>query len=83
MVFRGTRVPVQTLLEYLERDYTLGEFLECFPTVNRELACAVLEDSEAAMRPGEPGCSRFLEPPRPAADCAEEAGQVENLSHLG
>ena len=39
-VFRSTRVPVQTLFDYLERDYTLGEFLECFPTVTREMACA-------------------------------------------
>ena len=44
-VFRGTRVPVQTLFDYLERDYTLGEFLEFFPTVTREMACAVLEES--------------------------------------
>ena len=48
-VFRSTRVPVQTLFDYLERDYTLGEFLECFPTVTREMACAVLESSEAAL----------------------------------
>ncbi len=48
-VFRNTRVPVQTLFDYLERDYTLGEFLECFPTVTREMACAVLEGSEAAL----------------------------------
>jgi uncharacterized protein (DUF433 family) len=48
-VFRGTRVPVQTLFDYLERDYTLAEFLECFPTVTREMACAVLEDSEATL----------------------------------
>lgn len=48
-VFRGTRVPIQTLFDYLERDYTLASFLECFPTVSREMACAVLEDSEAAF----------------------------------
>jgi uncharacterized protein (DUF433 family) len=48
-VFRGTRVPVQTLFDYLERDYSLAEFLECFPTVSRAMACAVLEDSEAAL----------------------------------
>ena len=34
-VFRGTRVPVQTLFDYLERDYTLAEFVECFPSVSR------------------------------------------------
>lgn len=48
-VFRSTRVPVQTLFDYLERDYTLGEFLEYFPTVTREMACAVLEGSGAAL----------------------------------
>ena len=30
-VFKGTRVPVRTLFEYLERCYTLEEFIECFP----------------------------------------------------
>lgn len=44
-VFRGTRVPVQTLFDYLERDYTLSEFLECFPSVSREMACRLLEHS--------------------------------------
>ena len=48
-VFRGTRVPIQTLFDYLERDYTLADFLECFPTVSREMACEVLENSEAAL----------------------------------
>ncbi len=40
-VFRGTRVPVKSMFEYLEKDYTLNEFLECFPSVSREMACAV------------------------------------------
>lgn len=48
-VFRNTRVPVKTLFEYLERDYTLEEFIECFPSVSRSLACRVLEQSEAAF----------------------------------
>ncbi len=48
-VIRGTRVPVQTLFEYLERDYTLAEFVECFPSVSREMACRILEQSESAM----------------------------------
>lgn len=34
-VFKGTRVPVKTLFDYLERNYTLDEFLECFPSVTR------------------------------------------------
>lgn len=48
-VFRGTRVPVQTFFDYLERDYTLSEFLECFPSVTREMACRVLEQSEKEL----------------------------------
>lgn len=48
-VFRGTRVPVKTLFDYLESNYSLDEFIECFPSVPRELACRVLERSEAAL----------------------------------
>ena len=35
-VFRGTRVPVQTLLDYLEAGDSIDEFLEAFPSVSRE-----------------------------------------------
>ena len=45
-VFRGTRVPVQTLFEYLEGGDTVEEFLEGFPTVSRDLAVAVLEEAK-------------------------------------
>ena len=45
-VFKGTRVPVKTLFDYLEDNYTLDEFLECFPSVTREMACQILECSE-------------------------------------
>ncbi|MBM3788544.1 MAG: DUF433 domain-containing protein [Acidobacteria bacterium] len=48
-VFTGTRVPVNTLFEYLEDDYSLDEFLECFPTVTRAMACCVLERSESSQ----------------------------------
>jgi uncharacterized protein (DUF433 family) len=48
-VFRGTRVPVKTLFEYLENNYSLDEFIECFPSVTREMACRVLERSESAL----------------------------------
>jgi len=48
-VFKGTRVPVKTLFDYLERNYTLDEFLECFPSVTREMAHRVLECSESAL----------------------------------
>ena len=42
-VFAGTRVPVDTLFEYLEAGDTLDEFLRQFPTVTRRQAVAVLE----------------------------------------
>ena len=48
-VFKGTRVPVKTLFEYLEGDYSLEEFLECFPSVTHEMACQILERSERAL----------------------------------
>ncbi len=43
-VFRGTRVPVQTLFDYIENGDSLDEFLEGFPTISRELAVQVLEE---------------------------------------
>ena len=42
-VFAGTRVPVQTFVEYLEAGDPLDEFLTDFPSVTREQAVAVLE----------------------------------------
>ncbi len=48
-VFKGTRVPVKTLFEYLEDNYSLDEFLECFPSVTRAMACRILECSESAL----------------------------------
>ena len=45
--FRGTRVPVQTLLDYIEAGDPLGEFLENFPSVTREQAVAFLEEGKA------------------------------------
>jgi uncharacterized protein (DUF433 family) len=48
-VFTGTRVPVKTLFEYLEDNYSLDEFIECFPTVSREMAHQVLEKSKHAL----------------------------------
>ena len=41
-VFAGTRVPVQTLLDYLEGGHSLDEFLDHFPTVKRQQAQEVL-----------------------------------------
>lgn len=47
-VFKGARVPVKSLFDYLEDNHTLDEFLECFPSVTREIACRSLERSESA-----------------------------------
>lgn len=49
MVFAGTRVPVQTLLDDLEEGDTLDHFLEDFPTVTREHAIGVLELAKKSM----------------------------------
>ena len=48
-VFRGTRVPVQTLFEYLEGGDTLEDFLEGFPTVSRDLAVQALEEAKQLL----------------------------------
>jgi uncharacterized protein (DUF433 family) len=48
-VFAGTRVPVQTLLDYLEGGETIDDFLEGFPTVNREQIVAFLEEAKDRM----------------------------------
>jgi uncharacterized protein (DUF433 family) len=48
-VFTGTRVPVQTLIEYLEAGDSLDEFLDDFPSVSREHAIAVLELAKSAL----------------------------------
>jgi hypothetical protein len=39
---------VKTLFDYLESNYTLDEFLECFPSMTRDMACRLLERSESA-----------------------------------
>jgi uncharacterized protein (DUF433 family) len=48
-VFRGTRVPFRTLIDYLEGGHTLAEFLDDFPTVTREQAVAALEEAGEAV----------------------------------
>jgi uncharacterized protein (DUF433 family) len=48
-VFAGTRVPVQTLIDYLEAGHPLDHFLDEFPSVTREHAVAVLELAKAAL----------------------------------
>lgn len=48
-VFVGTRVPFQTLIDYLEAGQPLAEFLDDFPTVSREQAIAALEQAKDAL----------------------------------
>ena len=48
-VFAGTRVPVQTLIDYLEAGDPLETFLQDFPCVSREHAIAVLEVAKSAL----------------------------------
>jgi uncharacterized protein (DUF433 family) len=45
-VFRGTRVPVQTLLDYLEAGESIDDFLEGFPSVTRDDVIAFLEEAK-------------------------------------
>jgi uncharacterized protein (DUF433 family) len=45
-VFSGTRVPVQTLLDYLEGGETIDQFLQGFPSVTRDQVIAFLEDAK-------------------------------------
>jgi uncharacterized protein (DUF433 family) len=47
LVFRGTRVPAQTLLDYLQDGYSLEQFLEFFPSVNRTDAQQFLQLARA------------------------------------
>jgi uncharacterized protein (DUF433 family) len=45
-VFSGTRVPIQTLLDYLESDDSIDDFLEGFPSMTREQVIAFLEEAK-------------------------------------
>jgi uncharacterized protein (DUF433 family) len=48
-VFCGTRVPVQTLIEYLEAGDSIDEFLEGFPAVTRAQVIAFLEEAREKL----------------------------------
>lgn len=48
-MFTGTRVPVQTLLDYLEGGDSIDDFLEGFPSVTRSQAVAFLEEGRALL----------------------------------
>ena len=45
-VFSGTRVPIQTLLDYLEAGELIDQFLQGFPSVKRDQVIAFLEDAK-------------------------------------
>jgi uncharacterized protein (DUF433 family) len=49
LVFAGTRVPVQALIDYLRGGETIDDFLTGFPTVRREQVIAFLEEAAARM----------------------------------
>lgn len=49
LVFAGTRVPVQNLIDYIEGGHDLGDFLGDFPSVTREMAIAALELARSAL----------------------------------
>ncbi len=50
-VFAGTRVPAQTLIDYLAAGESLDEFLYDFPTVSRDRAIAVLNERDEIYSP--------------------------------
>ena len=51
-VFAGTRVPAQTLIEYLEAGSSIDEFLDGFPTVSRDQVIAFLEEAKSKVLAG-------------------------------
>lgn len=51
-VFRGTRVPVETLIDYLEAGNSVSDFLEGFPTVTKEQVIAFLEEAKEKVLAG-------------------------------
>lgn len=48
-VFAGTRVPVETLLDYIEGGESIDDFLEGFPSVNRDQVITFLEETKARV----------------------------------
>ena len=48
-VFTGTRVPIQTLLDYLKAGESIDDFLAGFPTVTKEQAIGLLEEAEKQL----------------------------------
>jgi uncharacterized protein (DUF433 family) len=57
-VFYGTRVPLQTLLDYLEAGESIDDFLEGFPSVTRERVIAFLEEAKDGLASTRALCNR-------------------------
>ncbi len=53
-MFAGTRVPIQTLIEYLEGGETIDDFLDGFPSVTRDQVIEFLEQAKQRMLVGTP-----------------------------
>ena len=49
VVFKGTRVPLQNLMDYLEAGYNLDEFVDDFPSVTKEQAVRGLEEARELL----------------------------------
>ena len=49
VVFKGTRVPLKNLIDYIEGGYTLDEFLDDFPSVTREQTIQGLEEARLLL----------------------------------
>jgi len=47
--FRDTRVPFKNLIDCIEGGHSLGEFLEQFPTVTRDMAIQALEEAKDSL----------------------------------
>jgi uncharacterized protein (DUF433 family) len=47
--FRGTRVPFKNLIDYLEGNHSLGEFVAQFPSVTQEMAVLALEQAKESL----------------------------------
>ncbi len=55
LVFRGTRVPAQTLLDYLDDGFTIEQFIEMFPSVSHEDAVEFLHLARGPSGENHPG----------------------------
>jgi uncharacterized protein (DUF433 family) len=76
-VFRGTRVPVQSLFDHLKAGESINDFLEGFPNVRREQVIALLE--EARRHAFATGGSIVLTPTQPALHPAKSAATAKRL----